>query len=418
MEPSGWPPCVLEENLVCGISGYLDDEVIIYTDGPIVRNGFNTEPAQSSYEIESYYQWEQISLSWSANVNYGPEREAEPISTSIQIHHGCEAHDIAYDPQYPVPSGDTVSCGDVKDAGTGNYTSAFSPSFTLHLVPKIEIDSPENRTKFTFDDQSPGRLTIAAEATVYPPESASDLVWSITEIAGSDLNINAGDPPTTVSIEFSTLPEDNEQFGEKYIKVAIPAYNVADSVFVMVFFPKYADNNPEGLNWRNWFYYWRQTDAFQPSGLYDSPGEYCGGDTCGAYIHYQLLYWVCDCASEYVRLFECAGQPVIRGIDSFAGVCIHEHRHMVLWRDWYMERPDGSPPPYDPILDSPIDLDNFPDVLEEDPVWDPNNEYSPWFWDTDGDERSDFDELCYKEECNWIVGSADYQDWANPGHQY
>jgi len=76
----------------------------------------------------------------------------------------------------------------IKDAGTGNYTSAYSPSFTLHLVPKLEFRTPNPQDDTaTFNTANPGVLTIEAGVDVTPRSSASDLVWDITTCARGSL---------------------------------------------------------------------------------------------------------------------------------------------------------------------------------------------------------------------------------------
>jgi hypothetical protein len=106
------------------------------------------------------------------------------------------------------------------------------------------------------------------------------------------------------------------------------------------------------------------------------------------------------------------------GIDCFANVLIHEQTHLEYDRDWYWERPDGSPGPYTPGPPDDMDEDGIPDDEE------PALGYNPNLWDSDCDSlsgcdgRRDVEDLAAKAECDWITGAADQNDWAKPGHQY
>ena len=84
---------------------------------------------------------------------------------------------------------------------------------------------------------------------------------------------------------------------------------------------------------------------------------------------------------------------------------------MTNWLAWYGPQPDGSPPLYNPDTDD-VDKDEIPDVLEDGMGFNPSEP------DSDFDGRDDGDELAYRAECEWQVGSADPFDWSNPGHQF
>jgi hypothetical protein len=410
-----WPyPC---EDFMCNIKGYKGGDHIITTSGIASPGYFDTNPEQSTYEISQTFLYDIFNLNWKAAVNNGPDRDAKPISTTIRLYHGCEARDILYTPpsgdtlfcsddpadfleltadpnpflvyqeriaykwivtpldppgQGSFPNGDELQIrnnqfradfpGDVqiqykiKDIPSG-YESEPSDPITLHLAPTIEITSPSNDDKFAFDDQSQGTMTIPATATVYPLQSASGLDWTITEIEGSDLIITpGGDPPTSVTIEYSNLPEDNDQFGVKYIKVAIPAYNVADSVLVKVFFDKTSDNNPE-VPYPNWYFYWGEGSEPNPvvAGL---PGcaynallidRYGTTDTITGFIQIgpraSRIHYECSppggpgCYGYLINGIRFGGDHV-NGVDCTAEVVAHERFHKwVVLEAW---APGGS----------------------------------------------------------------------------
>lgn len=49
---------------------------------------------------------------------------------------------------------------------------------------------------------------------------------------------------------------------------------------------------------------------------------------------------------------------------------------------------------------------------------DPNMPYDPALRDTDQDNEIDSEDHGLDRECDWNWGDADFEDWANPGHQY
>jgi hypothetical protein len=274
-------------------------------------------------------------LNWKIAVNHGPDRDAQPISTTIRLYHGCEARDIIYTP----PSGDTLFCsndpadylvltadpnpnlasqdriryrwivtpldppgqgsfpngdepqsrtnqfradypGDVqiqykiRDVATG-YESDPSDPITLHLAPTIEIISPSPLLpfdQFAFDTQMPhGALSISAEATLTPSQMVPYLVWDITPIAGSDLVIQPDPSLPKCAFNFAKLPLLNSEFGIKWIYATFPDWNVKDSVQIETFFDKTGTNNPE-TNYANWHFYWGEASDPNNPVVPDLPG--------------------------------------------------------------------------------------------------------------------------------------------------
>jgi hypothetical protein len=125
-----------------------------------------------------------------------------------------------------------------------DYQRTCQPETIVVTPPRIEIILPADSAKVTFNALDPGRLDILAVGTTVPDSLRDSLVWSITPIVGSTLaskpTIPKGD---SVWFRYTGLPDSNNQFGVKYLKASLVDYDVAESVMVKVFFPKYATNH-------------------------------------------------------------------------------------------------------------------------------------------------------------------------------
>jgi len=231
-------------------------------------------------------------------------------------------------------------------------------------------------------------------------------VWSITPIVGSTLaskpTIPKGD---SVWFRYTGLPDSNNQFGVKYLKASLVDYDVAESVMVKVFFPKYATNNPSDTL-PNWYYYWRQTPAGLDSNIYSGPK--CIASWCGYYDFSDYFYHVCPAAAE-TDSARCDSTSVAH-IDLFAMTCRHERQHQTDYDTWW--RPIGG---YGQNRHLDADSDFVPSSIEPSLGLDSLNKFSnPW----GADSVSDFEYRGYNSECIWLRGSADQYDWSNPGRQF
>jgi hypothetical protein len=148
-----------------------------------------------------------------------------------------------------------------------------------------------------------------------------------------------------VTFELTGLPNDNDQFGPKYIKATLPGYNAAESVEVKLFYNKYATNHPGGGigSPPNWYYYWGQgqvvPDLVNPLlGFigYDDTLSIYGITTNGIIIigpltctiHYNPPLGPID--GQYY------GGPQTNGIDCTAEVVAHERFHEWVWNNWQL----------------------------------------------------------------------------------
>ncbi len=323
----------------------------------------------------------------------------------------------------------------IKDANTGEYTSGYSPSFTLHLVPKLEFRTPNPQDDTaTFNVADPGVLVIEAGVDVTPNSSASNLVWDITTMQGSSVQIlpipnpSPPDPSDSAHFIFTTLPDQSEFDKDKYVYASLPAWNVIDSVQVYFFFSKYdgtnfARNHPGpsyAIDYPNWFFYWKQTVAGDPTVIskYDATND----TSRGTYTLGQGHLKICSLATETTHLvcsYPVYPGPQYDGIDNFAITMRHEKGHYDDYRDlWHI--PGGG---YNPLVDNdphtPTNGDQVPDSLEG--IGRTYPQFDSLKWDSINDPWTifDFDFLGYERECtDWNQGDADDEDWANPGHNY
>jgi hypothetical protein len=241
-------------------------------------------------------------------------------------------------------------------------------------------------------------------ATNTPSALRDSVRWSITPIAGSILtSVPANAKGRAVVFTYSGLPDSNSQFGPKYVYAALPQYGVVESVMIKTYFPKYATNHPAPGNGTtpNWYYYWGQTEADTGSHVYG--GQYCGSlNEPGYYQDSSLFFHICYLASQKWPV-QCAGFDTSDGIDNYAQTCLHESQHLTDFFAWW------APGLYDSTRDS--DRDYIPNSVE------PQLGYDSTMWDSDRDGYKDWEDHALDRECDWICGD-DYEDWANPGHQF
>ena len=107
------------------------------------------------------------------------------------------------------------------------------------------------------------------------------------------------------------------------------------------------------------------------------------------------------------------GGNSLNGIDNFAWTCRHEHRHLETLSAWY---PNG----YNAAID--LDADAIPDAQEaalggtqQNPL--NGGPFTPGVLDSDADGWRDVENYTIATQTPWIEGSADSEDWSNPGHQ-
>ncbi len=288
----------------------------------------------------------------------------------------------------------------------------------------VDITTPADGVKFTYSDaaQDPSfSYSAAATVTLVPPGPVYPLYmqWGSTPIQGSQLT---SVPPLpvgvfNVSFTYTGLPAYNSAFGFKSLAAQylwIPPG--ADYCPFGVYFPEEATNHPgPGTGWLpNWFFYWMQTSAgygypdYDENNTYSDYGYTIWDSSAGAYVHF-----LCTEANESYTPPdgpEGVKDETHDGIDSFAWLCRHEARHVVERNEWW---PNGTIPPA-----ADVDGDRIPDALEAGLNNPEGYQFDPAERDTDGDGWRDAEDYTMWTQEEWDIGSADSEDWANPGHQY
>lgn len=309
-------------------------------------------------------------------------------------------------------------------------------------MPKIEITTPNvDDDTATFNTANPGLVVIGAGVDVTPAAFISELVWNITGMDGSSMQIIPGPTLDTVDFVFTTLPPDQKQFAKiKRVYASIPSWNSIDSARVKIFFPmfngqQFAFNHSGGhLDEPNWFYYWKQTSAgraVRDGGIlvpYGYEGADCDLSKRGYYNFGEPKFYICESGGMFCQI-DCAQGDIYTGIDLFAVTVRHEagryedYRNM-WWLPYglYVNSLDNDPwNPHDPLPPGhPPDGDYVPDNIEG--LGHQYPQFNPLKSNTDypADHHEDFEDLGFDRECpsNWTKGQADSEDWANPGHIY
>ncbi|MFO7917167.1 MAG: hypothetical protein R6V13_03700 [Anaerolineae bacterium] len=319
----------------------------------------------------------------------------------------------------------------------------------IRLLCETQIVSPQDEEQLTFDNSKPGTLqfTAEAEASSNREDELEDLIWVFPEIGDSELSTEPQDARgNTVRVTYTGLPESNDDFGEHEISAYYDSDALCsppDPIKIQVFFPRDAANNPlslsggtaasagDGVNQiPNWFYYWRQTSAAQGLGedqiLYGGDGrDRIEGETedgeeitivvMGSYKGYYAddhehpdanRIYVYDLGVIDFTYTNFITELVYEGIDAFGCIVRHERTHMENYQDWWA--PDGY---LDQRAVKDEDGDCVPDELEEGLELDPKDKDT---WDIGMDDE---EYLAYTAETNWGRGSANDEDWANPGKQ-
>ena len=309
----------------------------------------------------------------------------------------------------------------------------------------LRIVEPVADEKIAFDGSTPGVLTIRAAAETDPRGHESEIEWRVPDITGAALDVQpASRRGPAVTATYRGLPERNALFGRQRLTARFggAGCGAERSVDVQIFFPRDAANNPGGTE-PNWFYYWKQTQAFVGPGQYQDDREGCQltatpDEDFRGYYRYDSVrlagrligigrdhYYICDLVRFSFR-YECAFVDqctTADGIDFFAIASHHENLHYEHFMEWWC--PVGGWPIPDPqdgaLIPQPgtpdQDSDRIPDTLEAALGFDPHQRLTH---PIAGHPRVNTDEhyLTYRSAEAWPLGSADGEDWACPGHQW
>lgn len=269
----------------------------------------------------------------------------------------------------------------------------------------------------TFDEGDTGTLEVSSYLNVTPFDFGSDLGWTMPEIDGSRRTLDPGDPNGWwfVDSRFEGLPADNNAFGEKELMAEFQTLGDQckdpPKKELRFLYSREAMNNPDG-DVPNWFYYWKQTRAGQGHAAAMEYDPNCTNSedrqVLGHYNGYvdpalARTIYICNLGNVDFTGSNMLTSRTFEGIDLFGRIVLHEWTHLENYWDWWGK---GG---YRAASDR--DDDDIPDDREA------GYGLSPILQDTLGLGYVDSEYPAYLQDNTWIIGSADKEDWANPGKQ-
>jgi len=301
---------------------------------------------------------------------------------------------------------------------------------------QVNILSPYDRFKVSYDDSPRGVLEFEAAAMVTPEDCADEIVWTANPIGETEAAIK---PPTgnEVSVRYEGLPESNDDFGP--VRFSARVLGAGETREVLAFFEEGAANHPGNRAGEtpNWFYYWEQTQA--NGGLeahYLSSMPDCGGGIPAARYVFDddRLYLSDKVVSAYCVPRNGVELNGSEGIDCYAELVRHENHHRIELHSWWPVEyglVTLNPPNCDDVLGNLFkkfhgidsDLDQVPDHIEE--------ALNPTRLCDKGNKRScsgrplhiapgvrDVEMNAYDVGWAWQRGAARSQDWSRCGQQW
>ena len=313
---------------------------------------------------------------------------------------------------------------------------------------KLMIVRPEDNSRHVFSDEHllsehSNKLTLELEVRTVPERYADSVEWTIPEIEGSHRTIIPASTLSTpkgrkLTVVYKGLPENNNEFGRKTVKVTlkVDSCTMEEAREVQFFYPKDEKNNPGG-KYPNWYYYWKQTPAARPFGQNVSIKYHCedipinkckcvNGGVVGQYNPYYSNYKtinVCNLKTNtadpdtFLIKLPAVKQSVLSTlsernflsytyIDTFAVALMHEFTHFnnfhTFWPDGWKESEDR-------------DEDDIPDRLEAGMGFEPVVKQTYW---RDFELTDDEEFLTLEATYDYQVGTYDKYDWAKPGKNW
>lgn len=315
-----------------------------------------------------------------------------------------------------------------------NFTSCYD-TCPVTVVPKVElitpsgdptnspVDSGDGQNEFTFSTNSPGVLEVNLKAKVSPSGMATQVAsrchFYVDTIGNSTLawdSVNSNGVPIAsndfllAKVTFTGLPADNTAFGSKKAAVYFETTKQDEKSFE-VFFDKNETNHPAGqVGSPNWYYFWSQTTANRSTTtmIY----------TNGTRSYYDYFNGRTIMIEDDAALSQIAAWGTPQGIDCFAWTTAHEGKHNIQLTGFW---------PTNWIAVQDTDLDWLPNNQETNYM--PGRAYSPTnsatYPDTIGYGQNpipDVEDICMRSQMSpynldqlWTNGTANVQDWANPG---
>lgn len=302
---------------------------------------------------------------------------------------------------------------------SGKVQWSFSPDLCSETgrTYAVRIIIPEEPIELDF---SRGELDQYFYAEPMPDKEdlRARLAWQPFEIEGSKRTV---DPESLDSdrlgLTFTGTPEENDAFGEKEIFATLKSLQRCTEPArkkVTVFYER--DGNEGGPDNPNWMRYWLQTSAGKGFAPFVRLGK---GRPCISALGYFSFssegghFFICDTVLKYRPSdpFDLLVGKKLHSIDVFAITAIHENQHMIDRREWWSGIPRNQWPGRSDHERADYDQDLVPDEVEIELG------YNPVDRDTLDIGYSDVEISAYRTADQWVVGSADEEDWACPGAQ-
>jgi len=360
-----------------------------------------------------------------------------------------------------------VQGGRIGSAKTGLWTGTVQPNgrarYQFHETTPVLtgwLKEPEKKdlsleVELEYDDHGryaytaigPGKLLVAARATVKPAKYAGQVKWTLPEIEGSTRVLQ---PATATGPEimatYSKMPEKNSEFGKKVIKATLQVDECVVEVEkeFKAFYERDARNN-SNTGQPNWFFYWSQTACGKPYGekiniLWEPTYPDCaaGGSTLASFpydLHWtpHKGFYMCDLETvlgqefkQEIPLLARSGTPpniqfvydgdqTSYGIDTFGVTVMHEYHHYLNYQRWWQ----AYGVPYSALWAAhDKDQDGIPDTGEAALGFDPTRKMS--FGGDRLKAHLQYDEhwLAYEKTRDYVLGSCKEEDWAHPGSNW
>ncbi len=270
---------------------------------------------------------------------------------------------------------------------------------------------PTENERITLEECYSCNLEADLMAAVVPSAWAESLEWSLPQFGGKAANYRPDDRRGAEMYVWydPPAPQRNSDFGPLEISASFVGSTEScqdpPPRKVRIFFPRDGTNNPDG-SMPNWYYYWTDTRAAQ-----GHAGAIIYDGACHDYGYYDGLGDLAKANQIYVCDIFASGNPstnpltgkVTEGIDLFAATVLHEWTHLENRKDWW------GAASYDPSLDADRDL--VKDDREA------AYRLNPRVQDTFGLGFRDCEVTAYLQEDTWPTGSANSEDWSDPGKQ-
>ncbi len=337
------------------------------------------------------------------------------------------------------PGSGTATFYEVCSNSCTPYPHTNSVVISFNVI-SVAMTKPDSNMKVCFSPDNPGTLVINCEATATP--DTADVIAFLNGklsflIDGIGSSVLTYDNPNGVAVysggsfkttaTFTGLPDMNSAFGTKTVTFNYPCG--AEVRNIQVFYPAYAANHPSNhvppshktnLIVLNYFYYYYQTIAQVGNPEFDSSSHTLPDSPFITCVEAQIFGSGQKIRDPGPGVKSANKGQNLKYIDLFAWACRHEKSHHTNWLAWWgLNFNHRDPRPRD------LDKDMIPDLNEplmgydDAGPYDPNDYYTySTVPNSNYTSLNDAERQVSATAEEWIVGSADSDDWAHPGIQW